>query len=246
MAVRYHVTRVLVLLSCHLMAGRAIAAQQAPAHSHEVRWWHLALVAGTIGVASLADRTADRWFQEQRSSGSDAVARMVRHGGQPELTLGVPAGLLVAGAIRRSATLERRGGRVIASVIVAGLTAEMVKKVAGRVRPVDTTDQYVFRPFSDHDALPSGHATMAFALATSLSEEIHRPWASALLYVGAAGTAWSRLNDHRHWLSDVLTGGVIGVAAGNMIEGRWRIFGLGTPHILVEPQGTRLEWRAGF
>lgn len=87
---------------------------------------------------------------------------------------------------------------------------------------------------------------MAFALATSLADEIHRPWASALLFTGATGTAWSRLNDQRHWLSDVLAGATVGITAANFIEGRWRFFGLGPPRFLVTASGMRVEWHAAF
>jgi membrane-associated phospholipid phosphatase len=188
----------------------------------------------------------DAWVQDQRSANSDRIARIFHNGGEPAVVFGVPAGIFVAGVVSGKPELRRSGGRVFASVVTAGITTGMLKEITGRFRPVDTTDQYVFRPFTNHDAFPSGHATMAFALATSLSAEIHRPWATALLYAGATGTAWSRLNDHRHWLSDVLAGATVGVTAANVIEGRWRIFGLGAPRFLVDPHHARLEWRATF
>lgn len=233
------------MLGCHVTVAPAIAAQQRPAHP--VQWWEAAIVAGAVGIASIADRGTDHWVQDHRSTRSDDLARAFRHGGQPELTVGVPAALFLAGAIGHRPALERRGERVLASVIVAGLTTGAIKEVTGRLRPSDTRDQYVFRPFTRADAFPSGHATMAFALATSLSEEIHRPWATALLYAGASGTAWSRLNDHRHWLSDVLAGAAVGITAGKMMEGRWRLFHFGQPRFLIDPRGSaRLEWRAVF
>lgn len=214
---------------------------------HAVRWWEAALVAGAIGITSLADRRVDTWVQDRRSSGSDDLARAFRHGGQPELTVGIPAALFLTGVITRRPALERRGERVLASVLLAGLATGAIKVGVGRLRPTDATDQYVFRPFTSNDAFPSGHTTMAFALAASLSDEIHRPWATTLLYAGASGTAWSRLNDHKHWLSDVLAGAAVGITAGKMMEGRWRILGLGQPHFLMDPRGAaRLEWRVAF
>jgi membrane-associated phospholipid phosphatase len=197
-------------------------------------------------VASALDRRVDRWTQDQRSPGSDRVARVFKYGGEPVLIFGVSGGILAAGVISGRPELTRRGGRVLASVVAAGLTTGALKEITGRFRPDNTTDPYVFRPFTNHDAFPSGHATMAFALATSLSAEIHRPWATALLYAGATGTAWSRLNDQKHWLSDVLAGATVGITAANVIEGRWRIFGLGPPRFLVDPHHARLEWRATF
>jgi membrane-associated phospholipid phosphatase len=197
-------------------------------------------------VASALDRRVDNWTQDQRSPGSDRVARVFKYGGEPVLIFGVSGGILAAGVISGRPELTRRGGRVLASVVAAGLTTGALKEITGRFRPDTTTDPYVFRPFTNHDAFPSGHATMAFALATSLSAEIHRPWATALLYAGATGTAWSRLNDQKHWLSDVLAGATVGITAANVIEGRWRIFGLGPPRFLVDPHHARLEWRVTF
>jgi membrane-associated phospholipid phosphatase len=66
------------------------------------------------------------------------------------------------------------------------------------------------------------------------------------MYTFAAGTAWSRVNDQLHWLSDVLMGSAIGITGAKIMEGRWRIFGLGPPAFLVEPGGARLEWRVDF
>jgi membrane-associated phospholipid phosphatase len=195
---------------------------------------------------SLADRGANDWMQDHRSARSDALARGFRNGGQPEVVFGLPGAVILAGVVAARPELRRSGLRILSSVVIAGLTTGAIKVVAGRVRPVDTSDPFVFRPFSHHDAFPSGHATVAFALATSLSEEIHNRWVTAALLAGASGTAWSRLNDERHWLSDVLAGGVIGITSAKIVEGRWRIFGLGPPRFLLAPSGARLQWRAEF
>ncbi len=233
----------LVLVWQFLPLSGAPAQRQA---SHTIRWWEAAITVGTIGAVSVFDRQVDDWVQDRRSSHSDAVARAFRKGGEPVVVFGITGGILAAGVISGRKDLQRSGGRVLASVVTAGLTTVAIKRIVGRFRPDVTSDQYVFRPLSDHDAFPSGHTTVAFALATSLAEEIHRPWATAVLYAGATGTAWSRLNDHEHWLSDVLGGAAVGITAAKAIEGRWRVFGLGPPRFLVSPGGARLEWRFVF
>ncbi|HEV8381450.1 MAG TPA: phosphatase PAP2 family protein [Gemmatimonadales bacterium] len=204
------------------------------------------MAVGAVGAISVFDHGVDAWVQDLRSSRSDAFARAFRNGGRPEVVFGIPGGILAAGVISGRPELRRSGGRVLAAVVTAGLTTSALKEMFGRVRPVETSDQYLFRPFTSNDAFPSGHATLAFALATSLAAEIHRPWATALLYAGATGTAWSRLNDHRHWLSDVLAGATVGITAANVMEGRWRIFGLGPPAFLITPHVAGVEWRLRF
>jgi membrane-associated phospholipid phosphatase len=233
-----------LVLVWQLLALASASAQRQP--SHDIRWWEATIVLGSIGAVSLADHRVDNWVQDHRSARSDAVAHVFRYGGEPELVFGIPAGILAAGFISGNKNLQRSGGRVLATVITAGITTAGIKVLVGRVRPDATGDPYVFKPFTQNDAFPSGHTTMAFALATALSAEIDRPWATAVLYAGASGTAWSRLNDQKHWLSDVLAGATVGITAGNVIEGRWRIFGLGPPRLLVDPHAARLEWHAVF
>ena len=231
----------LLVLICQLFAFTSATAQRQP--SHPIRWWEAAITVGAIGAVSVADRRVDDWVQDRRSTRSDAISRVFRNGGEPELVFGIPGGILLAGLISGHKDLQRSGARVLASVVTAGVATAGLKVIVGRVRPTDTNDPYTFKPFSQNEAFPSGHATMAFTLATSLAEEIHRPWATALLYAGATGTAWSRLNDHKHWLSDVLAGATVGITAAKIIEGRWRIFGLGPPDFL---SGTRVGWRVAF
>lgn len=219
---------------------------QADSGPHAIRWWEAAAVVGVVGATTVFDRGLDDWFQDHRSSRSNSVARVFKNGGQPAFFLTVGGGILAAGVVSGRPELRRAGGRVLASIAVAGLTTVAIKKAVGRLRPDNSSDQYVFRPFSHKESFPSGHAAIAFSLATSLSEEIHHHWASALLYTAAAGTAWSRLNDHRHWCSDVLGGATIGITAAKVMEGRWRVFGLGPPKFLIDPVGARLEWRVRF
>ena len=69
----------------------------------------------------------------------------------------------------------------------------------------------------------SGHAAMAFVLATSLADDMHNTWASIGLYTFATGTAWSRLNDNRHWPSDVVGGAVLGFTVSKMMSNRWEV-----------------------
>src|SRR5213075_565428 len=96
--------------------------------------------------------------------------------------------------------------RIGASLLLAGATSAGAKELFGRPRPESSLDADGFSPFSGQASMPSGHTAMAFALATSLSDEIHRPWATVGLYGMATAVGWSRINDNRHWLSDVAAG----------------------------------------
>ena len=225
--------------SCVAALWQLLSAVPLASQSQQPRWWEAVIVVWTIGAATLADRGLNGWIQSHRSQSGDDVARVFKYGGEPVVTFGIPGSMLAAGVVGGSPALRRRGGRVLLSVVTAGLTTAAIKKVTGRLRPAESTDPFLFKPFSSHDAFPSGHATMAFALATSLSEEIHNRWASAALYTFATGTAWSRMNDERHWFSDVLAGAAVGFTAAKIVERH-------PPRFLADPHGVRLEWRLTF
>jgi membrane-associated phospholipid phosphatase len=87
---------------------------------------------------------------------------------------------------------------------------------------------------------------MAFALATGVSDELHSTPATIALYTLATGTAWSRMNDNKHWLTDVLAGAAIGITSSKLMSGRWRVLGLSAPAFLLEPKGAGLAWRVEF
>jgi hypothetical protein len=53
----------------------------------------------------------------------------------------------------------------------------------------------------------------------------------------ATGTASSRINDNRHWLSDVAAGAVVGITSAKFASGRWRVFGIRAPSFIVGPTG---------
>jgi len=75
------------------------------------------------------------------------------------------------------------------------------------------------RPTGECCAFPSGHASAAFATASVF--ERHLGYKAAVpIFAIATYVAASRLHDNRHFLSDVIFGGAIGMASGWTVVGR--------------------------
>ena len=75
------------------------------------------------------------------------------------------------------------------------------------------------RPTGECCAFPSGHASAAFATASII--ERHLGYRGAIpTYAIAAYVAASRMHDNRHYLSDVMFGGALGIASGWTVVGR--------------------------
>ncbi len=75
------------------------------------------------------------------------------------------------------------------------------------------------RPTGECCAFPSGHASASFATAAVLERHLgyRGAWPTFAL---ATYVAASRLHDNRHFLSDVLFGGALGIASGWTVVGR--------------------------
>jgi membrane-associated phospholipid phosphatase len=213
---------------------------------HVIRLYHVAAAAAGLTLLMMLDQPVQRYAIDNSGSGADNVASTVRHYGQPEVYGTVTLGLLAAGLASGNSSITRSGGRLAASLLLAGVTTEIGKQMLGRPRPEQSLDSDGFVPFSGQVSLPSGHTAMSFALATSLADDIHRPLASIGLYGLATAVGWSRINDNRHWLSDVAAGALVGVTSAKLVSGRWRIFGLKPPAFLVAPGMAGLNWHAQF
>jgi hypothetical protein len=101
------------------------------------------------------------------------------------------------------------------------VTAEVMKYAAGRERPNETTRVNAWR--EGGSSFPSVHATAAFAIGTVLAEsggDDYR-WVRRILGYGIAGaTAYVRLHDNVHWLSDTVAGAAVGIATARFTMNR--------------------------
>ena len=83
---------------------------------------------------------------------------------------------------------------------------------------------------SDRGSFPSAHAAFTFAWASFMATDLYRQdYAWFYPYLAAAFTAYTRVGGRKHYLSDVIAGGVLGAAIGYYFynfhfdaRGRWR------------------------
>ena len=221
-------------------------AVPAPASDHVIRWYHGAIAAGGLSALMLLDHPIQRYAVHNNGPGANSVASTVRHFGQPEVYGTITVGLVATGLITGNQAITRSGGRLALSLALAGAGTQIGKFALGRPRPEQSLDADAYSPFSGQVSFPSGHTALAFALATSLADDIHRPWATVGLYGMATAVGWSRINDNRHWLSDVAAGDIVGITSAKLASGQWRIFGLRAPSFITGPSGLGLGWHGQF
>ena len=115
----------------------------------------------------------------------------------------------------------------VKSFIIANSFAQVGKYAFSRQRPlVGPADANKWFMGNHNSSFFSGHTTTAFSVATVIAEEYKETiWVPIVSYTLASFAGLSRINDNKHWASDVLTGALVGYLTGKLIvhENNWGI-----------------------
>lgn len=155
----------------------------------------------------------------------------------------VPAAVVLGGTWLAANLMHDRDGRrearaMFEAAALGTATSYVIKELAGRQRPFDETGRGSWQ--SGGDSFPSVHASAAFAIGTVLAESGNDKyrWVRRVLGYGiATGTAYRRVENDAHWLSDTVAGAAIGVATARFVMGRERRRARGGQVLLVPTDG---------
>lgn len=178
-------------------------------------------VLGTTGIGLALDQTLRNTIHDPTDQVGKTASKFGNAIGGPFVypTLALMA---VAGKVLPSKGLYGVSTRALKSTLVGGAGSLVLKYLIGRERPTNSPDNNLsFHPFSLKDnSFPSGHTTVAFALATSFAREIDGVWDDALFFTLATTTAYARMHDDRHWFSDVVFGAGVGILSARFVHRR--------------------------
>jgi membrane-associated phospholipid phosphatase len=184
----------------------AIFADAVKDFRHIPSWTNLAIfAAGGLGAAleHPSDASVSRALSESPSLGS--FFRVGARAGDARMQLAAALGAYTIGQISGKPKVAVVGADLMKSQILAQTMTQAIKMSAGRTRPDGT--QYSF---------PSGHSSVSFATATVLQRDLG--WKVGVPAYGLATyVAASRIQNKRHFLSDVTFGAAIGVVAGRSV-----------------------------
>lgn len=185
-----------------------------------VRDWAIAgFVAVDVAALLFLDKGIKNLTQDHiRGETTDDAANVARQFGEVRTIAGLGAAGYIVGALANDRRLEATSLTALQSyAITAGLT-EGIKRVSGRDRPNQSGDQFDFHgpsSASNRKSFVSGHASHAFSFATVVASEYRESYLVPPLAYGLATlAALSRINDNKHWMSDVVLGSALGFAVG--------------------------------
>ncbi|HYU79650.1 MAG TPA: phosphatase PAP2 family protein [Vicinamibacterales bacterium] len=166
----------------------------------------LALAIG--GGLALAAHPGDHAFTAQviGSERLDDVFEAGAAGGSGWMQIGGALGTYVLGRSVGSAPVQSVGAALVRAQVLNTLMTQGIKVAVHRTRP----DEGRF-------SFPSGHASGTFATASVLQRQFG--WRVGLPAYGlAAYVAGSRVQEDRHYASDVIFGAAVGIVAGRTVS----------------------------
>ena len=125
-----------------------------------------------------------------------------------------PAALGIAALVRNDDEILKNALFMGASLLADGAMTYGLKAAFNRPRPYITYPDLV-EPYKHFESrsMPSGHTSLAFSAATSLSLKYPKWYVIAPSYFWACSVGYSRMNLGVHYPSDVIAGAVLGIGS---------------------------------
>lgn len=173
------------------------------------QWAQGSLLAGGAILAGAAlDKPVDRFVRSRQEN--RVVDAWGNVGKAMPVVLAAAAGAAVAFGDKR---MQNMGIISLQSIAGAAGVSMMSKRVISRARPNEELGASSRSARRSDASFPSNHAAVAFAAVTPFAQEYDAPWLYGLAAVGSLG----RVADRKHWVSDVVAGGVVGYALGSWL-----------------------------
>ncbi len=183
------------------------------------------LTIGSIGLLTYGTMHYDSYVREFSLNNqvykNTLPVEFGRIWGEPLTTLGIAGTFYLHGLATDNTANKKLGFEVGEAALYTSIVTMVFKYAFGRERPRENADPFSFHPFSFRDdfflSLSSGHTALAFSLSTVLAEHIDNDYLKVLAFVPAFMTAFSRVYQNHHWVSDVLLGGIVGYSVAEFV-----------------------------
>ena len=216
-------------------------------HGHYCCWPTLRRLAlGVAGAAVLANTSLDadfqQWYQQDvRGRTGDALADVFRPLGMGEITISACGAAAIVGAWHDQSpggsALADFGFRASRAYLVGVPPMIFMQYCLGGSRPDEHAHGSMWRPFADSNGV-SGHAFTGAVPFITGAKMTDQPVLKGCLYFCSTLTAWSRVNDNRHYLSQAMLGWWMAYLACDAVDWTDNEKALACGHVRIGPLAT--------
>jgi membrane-associated phospholipid phosphatase len=193
-------------------------------------WLKAGGVIASTALVSLADKKNQEFWMGENSATWHNIERVGWYYGKPQMAIILSGGFYLTGLAAKNKWIRETGLILGSSFITTATLQTILKPLVGRARPRTGVGNYAFEPLKNnasYHSFPSGHMSVASSVSIVLARRINHPVAKVGFYTLAGTTLISRMYSDSHWLSDMVTGGLITWfttdAVIKRIEGRQKI-----------------------
>ena len=231
----YNETTRITFSSYFILLGSDLKQEfTAPFHFSLKDWRTVGAVALVGGTLFLIDEPTQRYALRVRDSSATVrnVSKYVTRFGGPYEAY-ILAGLGAYGFIFNNEKIKTTTLLATQAYITGAAMESFLKLLSGRQRPYYYNPREIeaepkfHGPLSSgkdiyghkiNSSFPSGHTTVAFAVATVFAMEYKdRPLIPLISYSAATLIGLSRITENKHWITDVFFGGVLGYFTGRLV-----------------------------
>jgi len=182
-------------------------------------WTYFGVTLAAVAAAHELDTKVRTHF----ATGSNAVLNAKDKNSTRDA---LPAAALIAGTWATAGYLGDADGyretwRLVEAGVLSTVTGEVLTFAGGRERPDATTSPNQW--LKGGDSFPSVHASAAFAIGMTFAESGNDEyrWIRRIVGYGVAGgTAYIRVKNNVHWVSDTVAGAALGIATARFVLNR--------------------------
>ncbi|MBP8888030.1 MAG: phosphatase PAP2 family protein, partial [Flavobacterium sp.] len=144
-----------------------------------------------------------------RNRSLDPTFKLVTNTAVP-ISIATPIIIYSVGLIQKDSTVKKQAIFIGQTFLVNAFITTALKHTINRKRPFETYSDIEQATSSLGKSFPSGHTSLAFATATSLSVAYPKWYVIAPSFVWAGAVGYSRMHLGVHYPSDVFAGAIIG------------------------------------
>lgn len=169
----------------------------------------IVLLTYSFGSTQNIDIDLLRQINVDRNLSFDQTFKVISDLNDP-LVFSVPLVIYGLGMLTGKDHTKKHGIKAAASLLVASMFSTAIKYSFRRDRPSVTYSDIIPLSSASSPSFPSGHTTIAFATATSLSLSYPKWYVIAPAYLWAGTVGYSRMHLGVHYPSDVVVGMIVG------------------------------------
>lgn len=144
-----------------------------------------------------------------RNKNLDPTFKSISRSALP-ISIAAPIVMYSVGMIKKDSTIKKQAIFIGETFLVNAFVTTALKQVVKRQRPFDTYSDIDQAISASSYSFPSGHTSIAFATATSLSMAYPKWYVITPSFIWAGAVGYSRMHLGVHYPSDVFAGAILG------------------------------------